>query len=79
MKRCLPIFLLLLSVSAHGALNKWVDTEGKVHYSDQPPPPNAKIQTLTVPSAVSGASASKSLAESEEEQKTKGEAEPQQK
>lgn len=69
MKRCLPIFLLLLSINAHAALNKWVDDEGTVHYSDQSPPPNVKAQTLTAPSAVSGAPAQKTIAEREEERK----------
>lgn len=69
MKRCLPIFLLLLSVSAHGALNKWVDAEGNVHYSDEPPPPNVKAQTLTTPPAASGEPVQKTIAEREAERK----------
>ncbi|OIR09460.1 hypothetical protein GALL_82980 [mine drainage metagenome] len=32
------IALSILSLNAHAALNKWVDAEGKVHYSDTPPP-----------------------------------------
>ena len=36
--------LLALAVPASADLYKWVDAEGKVHYSDQPPPPNAKPQ-----------------------------------
>ena len=69
MKRCLPIFLLLLSVSAHGALNKWVDADGKVHYSDDAPPSNVKAQTLVTPSAISGVPAQKTVAEREAERK----------
>ena len=69
MKRCLPIFLLFLSVSAHGALNKWVDADGKVHYSDEPPPSNVKSKTLAIPSAASGVPAQKSIAEREAERK----------
>ncbi len=69
MKRCLPIFLLLLCASAHGALNKWVDDEGKVHYSDQPPPANVKAQTLVPPPAIKGESAEKTIAEREAERK----------
>ena len=49
MKRCLPLCLLLLSFSAHGALTKWVDADGKVHYSDEPPPDNVKAKTVTTP------------------------------
>ncbi len=38
---CLP------AIPALGELYKWTDAEGKVHYSDQPPPPNVK-QPVTV-------------------------------
>lgn len=38
--------LLLFSVNAFAGLNKWVDADGKVHYSDQPPPANVQAQTL---------------------------------
>ncbi|MBI4936893.1 MAG: DUF4124 domain-containing protein [Nitrosomonadales bacterium] len=65
MKRCLPVCLLLLSFSAHGALTKWVDAEGKVHYSDEPPPANVKAKTLIAPSAASGVPAEKTYIERE--------------
>jgi hypothetical protein len=39
------IALSLISFAAHAGLNKWVDAEGKVHYSDSPPP-NAKSETV---------------------------------
>jgi Domain of unknown function (DUF4124) len=32
------IALALCSLNVHAGLNKWVDAEGKVHYSDTPPP-----------------------------------------
>lgn len=69
MNRYLPMFLLLLSAGAHGALNKWVDDEGLVHYSDQPPPANVKAQTLTAPAEVSGVAVQKSILEREAERK----------
>lgn len=69
MKRCLPVLLFLLSFNAHGTLNKWVDDEGKVHYSDQPPPPNVKAQILIAPAAGSGTPPQKSIAERESERK----------
>lgn len=34
--------LLTLSGAVHADLYRWVDDQGKVHYSDTPPPPNAK-------------------------------------
>jgi hypothetical protein len=39
------ITLALISLNAHAGLNKWVDAEGKVHYSDTPPP---EVTTQTV-------------------------------
>ena len=38
--------LLLLALNAYAGLNKWVDADGKVHYSDTPPP---EVTTETVP------------------------------
>lgn len=69
MKRCLPICLLLLSFSAHGALTKWVDADGKVHYSDEPPPLDVKAKILVTPSAASGVPAQKTYVEREAERK----------
>ncbi len=43
----------LLAMPALGELYKWTDAEGKVHYSDQPPPPNVK-QPVTVKPRVPG-------------------------
>ena len=65
----LLIILVSLSISAHGALNKWVDAEGKIHYSDDLPPSNVKSQTLAIPSALSGVSTQKTIAEREAERK----------
>lgn len=69
MKPYLLICLLLLSANAHGALHKWVDVDGKVQYSDEPPPGNVKAQTLTAPSAASDVPAQKSVLEREAERK----------
>lgn len=58
----LSFIFLALSVSAYGQqLYKWVDKDGKVQYSDQPPPASAKQQKLDVkapPPAPSAASPS---------------------
>ncbi len=35
---CAIITLSLISFGANAGLSKWVDAEGKVHYSDTPPP-----------------------------------------
>ena len=72
----LPICLLLfglVSVNAHGDVNKWVDDNNQTHYSDQPPPSNTKvtplITTTTPATAASPVSAPKSLAERDAEYK----------
>ncbi len=39
------VALTFISLNASAALNKWVDAEGKVHYSDTPPP-EATTQTV---------------------------------
>ena len=49
MKRYLPLCLLLFSFTTHGALTKWVDADGKVHYSDEKPPENVKAEVLNTP------------------------------
>lgn len=76
MKIFLLILLVLSSTSTFAALNKWVDANGKVHYSDQPPPANVKAETLrTAPPANepaktgSAPAAPKTLAEREAELK----------
>lgn len=68
MKRCLPICLLLLSFNSYGALTKWVDADGKVHYSDGQPPANAEVKKLSLPT-VSGVQASPTYVEIEAERK----------
>lgn len=40
------LMLLLISGSVDAAPSKWVDEQGKVHYSDQPPKHNAKVEQL---------------------------------
>jgi len=54
---------------AHAQLYKWVDEQGKVHYSDQPPSGNAKSESTlnipTQPGAASSPDSSKSWQEKE--------------
>ena len=58
MKKLLLVLLMLSGANAYAGLHKWVDADGKVHYSDQPPPPNVNAQTLRTPSdAAASASA----------------------
>lgn len=48
--------LLLTSGNSFAELNKWVDENGKVHYSDQPPPASVKAKTLRSTAAATSAS-----------------------
>lgn len=82
MIKYLLLLLILTSTNAFAEINKWVDSNGKVHYSDQPPPPDAKPKTLrsfsdTQDSASSSVAATKTIAEREadlkKEQKAKNE------
>lgn len=44
--RTLTVLLMLLSLSATaGQVYRWVDAQGNVNYTDQPPPPGAKGST----------------------------------
>lgn len=73
MKHSLALSLLLISMSSHAGINKWIDAEGKVHYSDMAP---ADIKATTIrsaapvpdtPTSTSGVAAPKTLAEREAE------------
>ena len=57
MKRALPFILLLCAAGAQAQLYKWVGPDGKVTYSDTPPPPSARqVQTKAVASAAADTS-----------------------
>lgn len=47
MYRCLLILSLLACSNTYAEINKWVDSDGRVHYSDQLPPSNAKFLSST--------------------------------
>ena len=48
----LSLMFLLISVSAQAQLYKWVDADGKVTYSDMPPPKSAvKVETKSLSSS----------------------------
>jgi hypothetical protein len=46
MRKFLLILLIFASTNTFAELSKWTDADGKVHYSDQPPPANVKAKTL---------------------------------
>jgi len=47
---------------AAAALYKWTDASGRIVYSDQPPPGNAKVETLKGPPPVANPNATKEMA-----------------
>jgi len=67
------ICLVFFSFASHAEISKWIDAEGKVHYSDTPPG-NIKAKTIKstavsnnteMPTPASGAPAPQTLAERE--------------
>jgi glutaredoxin len=44
----LGLALLLCAAGAHAQMYKWTDAKGVVHFSDQPPPGDAKVETRRV-------------------------------
>ena len=54
MKKFLLILLAFTSANVFADLKKWTDADGKVHYSDQPPPANVKAKTLRTTPVASG-------------------------
>jgi len=83
MNRYLMIFLMLASTNGYGAISKWVDSDGNVHYSDQAPSSETKAKILrSTPdtegttgasgiTATSAPAAPKTLAEKDAELKKK--------
>jgi hypothetical protein len=76
MSKFLLIILMLANATTFAAINKWVDGQGQVHYSDQPPPSEVRAKTLLSTSesdgnaaATSAPAAPKTIAEREAELK----------
>lgn len=75
MNKFLAFFLLLVCTNSFAAISKWVDSDGQVHYSDQPPPSDVQQKTLREEygtgdsQSASSAAAPKTLAEREAELK----------
>ena len=57
LKRAAPALALLLCMgSANAQVYKWVDAKGAVHYSDKPPPADARASTVKPSSGAESAS-----------------------
>ena len=59
----------LASAPSGAQTYKWTDTNGKVHYSDQPPPANAKEQVMVKPRKPSAPTTSTSPSTNEKGEK----------
>jgi hypothetical protein len=79
MNRYLLFFMLLCCTNTFAAISKWVDADGQVHYSDEPPPSNVKQKTLRADDTqgaqgASSVAAPKTIAEREAELKKSAQA-----
>ena len=60
---------LIAGAASAASLYKWTDANGRVIYSDQPPPGNVKVETLQGPPPPANPNAAKELASKEMEYK----------
>jgi Domain of unknown function (DUF4124) len=56
--RYLLIFLVLASANVSAGVSKWVDENNQVHYSDRPPPPDARVKSVRTISDSTGSASS---------------------
>jgi Domain of unknown function (DUF4124) len=56
MTKYLLLLTLLVSANSFSAVNKWVDKNNQVHYSDQAPPADAKTKPSAKPKTPGAAS-----------------------
>ena len=54
-KSVLLAVMLAFAATAFAQMYRWVDKDGRVHYTATPPPPGAKSRTLRAPSAPASA------------------------
>ncbi len=57
--------LAIVALPAAAALYKWTDANGRVIYSDQPPPGNVKVESINAPPPPANPNAAKELAAKE--------------
>ncbi len=50
-KSVLLAVMLAFAASAFAQMYRWVDKDGRVHYTATPPPPGVKARTLQAPAA----------------------------
>jgi hypothetical protein len=66
---CVAAGVLILAFPAAATLYKWTDANGRVVYSDQPPPGKTEVKTLQGPPPPANPAAAKELATKELEYK----------
>jgi hypothetical protein len=59
--------VLWIAGPANAAVYKWTDANGRVVYSDQPPPANVKVESLAAPPPPANPNAVKELAQKDAE------------
>ncbi len=67
--RATAFLLLMIAGPAAGAMYKWVDANGRVSYSDQPPPSNIKSEVVNAAAAPANPEAIRAMANQEAELK----------
>lgn len=58
MKNLMLVTLMMFCINAFAEVNKWIDEDGRVHYSDQMPPSSTKKILSSTPKAKSSAETS---------------------
>jgi hypothetical protein len=66
---CVAVGVLMFALPAAATLYKWTDANGRVVYSDQPPPGKTDVKTLQGPPPPANPGAAKELANKELEYK----------
>jgi hypothetical protein len=66
---CVVVGMLMFALPAAATLYKWTDANGRVVYSDQPPPGKTDVKTLQGPPPPANPAAAKELANKELEYK----------
>ena len=65
------VAFVLAMAEAATVMYKWVDKDGRVFYSDQPPPANVKSEIIKPPPPPSNPNAAQELADKQNEQKVR--------
>lgn len=76
MKNFMLVMLMMFCINVYAESYKWVDENGRVHYSDQPPVSSAKSKTLGSTSKAKTSAATADTAETSDTAKASESGEP---